>query len=39
MIGRFYSAYERENAHQENQRQNEAREMIIALPNELADKK
>ncbi len=34
----FYSAYERENAHQENQRQNEAREMIIALPNELADK-
>lgn len=34
----FYSAYEHENAHQENQRQNEAREMIIALPNELADK-
>ena len=38
MTGRFISAYERENAHQENQRQNEAREMIIALPNELADK-
>ena len=32
----FYAAYERNHAHNPGQRQNEAREIIIALPNELA---
>lgn len=35
----FHSLYEVEHQHQEGQTQNEAREMIIALPNELASQK
>ena len=35
---KFYASYERSHEHNPGQKQNEARELIIALPNELAGK-